>query len=130
LRQLSYSGKAFTDGLKAPYSIDNNKMLSRNTPTAMEFGFQTKQFLDARSDILEDQLKEVVHNSDEMKGSLQESVDDLKAIDEYVKSFTDAYRREREPLNAFNIANAISSYVRSLAALSHDLIYICVVTRD
>jgi len=110
-------GKAFTDGLKAPYSLDNKKMLLRNTPTLWNSAFQTKQFLDARSDILEDQLKEVVHNSDEMKGSLQESVDDLKANAEYARSFTDAYPEEREPLNAFNIANAISSYVRSLVTL-------------
>ena len=111
-------GRAFTDGLKAPYTLDNKKMLLRNTPTLWNSAFQTKQFLDARSDILEDQLKEVVHNSDEMKGSLQESVDELKAIDEYAKSFTDAYPEEKEPLNAFNIANAISSYVRSLVALN------------
>jgi cytochrome c peroxidase len=110
-------GKAFTDGLTVPYSLDNKKMLSRNTPTLWNSAFQTKQFLDARSDVLEDQLKEVVHNTDEMKGSLQEGVDDLKAIDQYVKLFKDAYPDESEPLNAFNIANAISSYVRSLAAL-------------
>ena len=111
-------GMAFTDGLKAPRTLDNKKMLLRNTPTLWNSAFQTKQFLDARSDILEDQLKEVVHNSDEMKGSLQESVDELKAIDEYAKSFTNAYPEEKEPLNAFNIANAISSYVRSLVALN------------
>ena len=112
------AANAFTDGLKAPYSLNRKKLLSRNTPTLWNSAFQTKQFLDARSDILEDQLKEVVHNSDEMKGSLQESVDDLKQIDEYVRSFTDAYPEEREPLNAFNIANAISSYVRSLISLN------------
>ena len=109
---------AFTDGLKAPYSLDKKNMLLRNTPTLWNSAFQTKQFLDARSDILEDQLKEVVHNSDEMRGSLQESVDDLKAISEYAQSFSDAYPEEREPLNAFNIANAISSYVRSLVSLN------------
>ncbi len=111
-------GNAFTDGLKAPYAIDNKKMLSRNTPTLWNSAFQTKQFLDARSDILEDQLKEVVHNSDEMQGSLLESVDDLSGIDEYVNLFRDAYPDERQPLNPFNVANAISSYVRSLVALN------------
>ena len=110
-------GKAFTDGLRVPSSLDNSKLLSRNTPTLWNSAFQTKQFLDARSDILEDQLKQVVHNSEEMKGSLQECVDDLKAIALYVNSFKDAYPDETEPLNAFNIANAISSYIRSLVAL-------------
>jgi cytochrome c peroxidase len=111
-------GNAFADGLKAPYAIDNKKKLSRNTPTLWNSAFQTKQFLDARSDILEDQLKEVVHNSDEMQGSLLESVDDLKGIDEYVNIFKDAYPEEGQPLNPFNVANAISSYVRSLIALN------------
>ena len=109
--------KSFTDGLTVPYALDNKTLLTRNTPTLWNAAFQTKQFLDARSDILEDQLKEVVHNTDEMKGSLQEGVDDLKAIKTYADSFNEAYPGEREPVNAFNIANAISSYIRSLVAL-------------
>ena len=109
--------KSFTDGLMLPYALDNKTLLTRNTPTLWNAAFQTRQFLDARSDILEDQLKEVVHNSDEMRGSLQEGVDDLKAIKEYVQSFNEAYPGESEPVNAFNIANAISSYIRSLVAL-------------
>ena len=110
-------GKFFTDGLTVPYALDQTKLLTRNTPTLWNAAFQTRQFLDARSEILEDQLKEVVHNTDEMKGSLQECVDDIKAIQEYVYSFNNAYPGENEPVNAFNIANAISSYVRSLVAL-------------
>jgi len=109
--------KAFTDGLTVPYALDNKTLLTRNTPTLWNSALQTRQFLDTRADILENQLKEVVHNTDEMKGSLKESVDDLRAIPSYVKSFDDAYPEEREPINAFNIANAISSYIRSLIAL-------------
>lgn len=109
--------KAFTDGLTAPYALDNKTLLTRNTPTLWNSALQTRQFYDARTDILESQLKEVVHNNAEMKGSLRESVSDLKRIPLYVTLFREAYSQEKEPLTAFNIANAISSYIRSLVSL-------------
>ena len=88
-------GKSFTDGLMVPYALDNKTLLTRNTPTLWNAALQTRQFLDTRSAILEDQLKEVVHNTDEMKGSLQENVDDLKAIQMYVHSFYRGISREK-----------------------------------
>ena len=109
--------KAFTDGLTVPYALDNKTKLTRNTPTLWNSALQTRQFLDTRTDILENQFKEVVHNTDEMKGSLKESVADLKKKPDYVNAFSKAYADEREPLNAFNIANAISSYIRTLIAM-------------
>jgi cytochrome c peroxidase len=109
--------KAFTDGLTVPYALDNKTKLTRNTPTLWNSALQTRQFFDTRTDILENQLKEVVHNDFEMKGSLEESAAELKKIPVYVKLFNDAYAEEKEPINAFNIANAISSYIRSLVAL-------------
>jgi cytochrome c peroxidase len=51
-----------------------------------------------------------------MKGSLRESVAELKKQSGYVEYFRDAYSDEKEPINAFNIANAISSYIRSLTS--------------
>lgn len=109
---------AFTDGLKTALSIDNKTSLSRNTPTLWNSVFQTRQFYDSREDILENQLKDVVHNSDEMKGSLKQSVIDLKNNQHYYPLFQQAYANEKEPVSAFNIANAISSYVRSLTAMN------------
>lgn len=108
--------KAFTDGLRVPLAVDNKKLLVRNSPTLWNSALQTRQFFDTRADVLEGQLKEVVHNSEEMQGSLAQSVALLKEQKEYVEYFKDAYAEEREPLNAYNIANAISSYVRSLTS--------------
>lgn len=110
--------KAFTDGVPVPYALDNKTLLSRNTPTLWNSTLQTRQFYDTRTDMLENQLKEVVHNTDEMKGSLKESVADLKKSDEYVQLFNAAYAGEKEPINTFNTANAISSYIRSLISLN------------
>lgn len=110
--------RAFTDGLARPYSLDNKTVLERNTPTLLNAGLQTKQFYDSRSDILENQLVEVVHNVKEMEGSLKKSVSELRSSAVYSKLFATAYSAEKEPINAFNIANAISSYIRSLRTLN------------
>jgi cytochrome c peroxidase len=108
--------KAFTDGLRVPLSLDEKTPLSRNSPTLWNSALQTRQFFDTRTDILEGQLKEVVHNSAEMKGSLRESVAQLKKQPDYLEYFREAYSDEKEPISAFNIANAISSYIRSLTS--------------
>ncbi len=59
----------------------------------------------------------MVHNTAEMKGSLKDAEADLKKIPAYNSLFRVAYPQESDPLNAFNIANAISSYIRSLISL-------------
>ena len=64
-------GLAFTDGLKTALSTDQKTFLLRNTPTLLNSVFQTKQFFDSRTNILESQLSDVVHNQEEMKGSLK-----------------------------------------------------------
>lgn len=110
--------KAFTDGLKKPYKLDNKTLLTRNTITLYNSGYQTRQFYDSRADILENQLTEVIHNEEEMNGSLKKSVGELKASSEYANLFKKAYPNEKEPVNTFTITNAIASYVRSLQSLN------------
>ena len=106
--------KAFTDGLPKPYSLDGERLLIRNTPTLYYSGLQTKQFFDSRADILENQLSEVVHNTEEMQGSMLQSAERIKNIPLYTTLFWEAYPAEKETINPFTIANSISSYVRSL----------------
>lgn len=109
--------KAFTDGLKTAVGIDNNTFLKRNTPTLWNSALQTKQFYDSRTSMLENQLHAVVHSSEEMGGSLKEAVKDLKQKPEYVVLFSRAYPNLQDTISPFTIANAISSYIRSLIAL-------------
>ena len=109
---------AFGDGLKTALSIDDSSYLSRNTPTLWNSVFQTKLFWDSRTNILENQLDEVVHNEKEMEGSLKESVALLKKDEKYAALFKEAYPDEKITIVEFNIANAISSYVRSLVSLN------------
>jgi cytochrome c peroxidase len=110
--------KGFTDGLARPYALDNKTHLERNTPTLLNAGFQTNQFYDSRADMLENQVTDVVHNAREMGGSLKKSVTELKGSPVYGVLFEKAYPAEKKPINAFTIANAISSYIRSLRSLS------------
>jgi cytochrome c peroxidase len=110
--------RGFSDGLAKPYAIDNKTILNRNTPTLWNAGYQTKQFYDSRVDILENQLGEVVHNVQEMQGSLNESVKELRNSGDYKKLFSEAYPNEKNPISTFTIANAISNYVRSLQSLN------------
>jgi len=109
---------AFGDGLKTALSIDDSSYLLRNTPTLWNSVFQTKLFWDSRTTILENQLDEVVHNEKEMEGSLKESVALLKKDEKYAALFKEAYPDEKITIVEFNIANAISSYVRSLVSLN------------
>lgn len=108
---------AFTDGLDKPYSIDQSHQLRRNTPTVINAGFQTKQFYDSRADILENQLSEVVHNVEEMEGSMQETVKRITHHPLYDSLFKKAYPTERT-ISPFIIANSISCYIRSLVSLN------------
>jgi cytochrome c peroxidase len=110
--------KAFTDGLSTALAIDNKTKLNRNTPTLWNSALQTRQFWDSRTDILENQLDEVVHNETEMKGSLKQSVEKLKANETYLQLFKQAYQTEKNPVVEFTVANAICSYIRSLTALN------------
>ena len=109
---------AFTDGLKKAFSMDEKNFLLRNTPTLWNSSLQTKQFFDSRATKLENQLSDVVHNEEEMRGSLKSSVEELKNHPVYAGLFAKAYAADKEPVTEYNIANAISSFVRSLISLN------------
>ena len=110
--------KAFTDGLPQAIAFDGVTVLLRNTPTVLNSVLQTRQFYDSRVSTLENQLSAVVHNEKEMKGSLRQSVLDLQRQADYKALFQKAYPNDREAISEYTIANAISSYIRSLVALN------------
>ncbi|MEO8584229.1 MAG: cytochrome c peroxidase [Flavitalea sp.] len=109
---------AFADGLKSPFDLTGGNKLKRNTPTLLNAGLQTRFFYDSRTETLENQLNSVVHNIDEMNGSLKSSIPLLRADKKYNALFIAAYPAEAIPVTEYNIANAISSYVRSLVIMN------------
>lgn len=110
--------RAFTDGLPKPSNMAGTKMLLRNTPTLWNTALQKRQFYDSRTETLENQLSAVVHNTDEMDGSLSNSIPRLVADKEYAAAFRNAYPNDKDYITQYNIANAISSYVRTLVGFN------------
>ncbi|MDX6188239.1 cytochrome c peroxidase [Flavobacterium sp. Fl-318] len=106
--------KAFTDGLKTNVSL-NGSNLMRNTPTLTYASLQNAQFWDMRQLDLEKQSVDVIENKDEMHGSLKDIHAQILLDAEYVKLFKKAYPKTAKP-EAWQIQNAIASYVRSLNA--------------
>jgi cytochrome c peroxidase len=107
---------AFTDTLATALAVDEKTYLLRKTPPLWFSALQTRQFFDSRTTKLENQLSDVVHNQEEMKGSLAQSVKDLSNDSIYKKYFQLAYPDEKEKITPYNISNAISSYMRTLVS--------------
>lgn len=110
--------RAFTDGFKTAKAISPTGTIKRNTPTLIAAAWQTRYFYDSRAATLENQLNSVVHNADEMNGSLRNGIELIKENENYSRQFRGAYANDKQPVTEYNIANAISSYVRSLSALN------------
>lgn len=91
--------KAFTDGLTKSRALGGRGFLSRNTPTLINAALQRSQFYDMRSQYLEDQVRNVIENKDEIHGDMKKAADKLGIP-------------ERE------ILVALSCYVRSLTSFN------------
>jgi len=104
--------KAFTDGLKTNLSLTGSN-LARNTPTLTYASLQNAQFWDMRQIDLEKQSVDVIQNKDEMHGSMDNIHAKILLDQEYIKLFKKAYPKTSKP-EAWQIQNAIASYVRSL----------------
>ncbi|HEY1194933.1 cytochrome-c peroxidase, partial [Flavobacterium sp.] len=104
--------KAFTDGLKTNVSLTGSN-LARNTPTLTYASLQNAQFWDMRQLDLEKQSVDVIQNKDEMHGSMDDIHAKILLNDEYISLFKKAYPKTVKP-EAWQIQNAIASYVRSL----------------
>jgi len=104
--------KAFTDGLKTNVSL-NGSNLARNTPTLTYASLQNAQFWDMRQLDLEKQSVDVIQNKDEMHGSMENIHAKILVDKEYIKLFKKAFPKTTKT-EAWQIQNAIASYVRSL----------------
>lgn len=105
--------KAFTDGLKANLSLKGIN-LRRNTPTLTYASLQHGQFWDLRQPDLEKQSVDVIQNQDEMHGSMDIILSKITADTKYARAFKKAFKSDKT--EAWQVQNAIASYVRSLNA--------------
>ncbi|WP_212004542.1 cytochrome c peroxidase [Chitinophaga sp. HK235] len=111
------ASKAFTDGMVKNTGLDSKTPIARNTPGLLNTAFQSKQFYDSRAVFLENQVSDVVHNKQEMNGSLQQTAHALKKDSAYVHLFSKAFAAGRNSITEENIANALASFLRSLVSL-------------
>lgn len=105
--------KAFTDGLQFSTIQVHNQSISRNSPTLMYAAFQKSFFYDLRSQDLENQIEEVMKNPTEFNLSTKEITSKISQRKDYQLLYSKAFPNKKE-ITAFEIRNAIASYVRSL----------------
>jgi cytochrome c peroxidase len=79
---------AFTDGMTRNTVLGSHALLPRNTPTLFNAALQPAQFDDLRAATLEDQIRDVLSNPAEMRGSLSgpDSPVIVSALAAYVRS--------------------------------------------
>lgn len=110
--------KAFTDGMTKSLSLDGRSLVRRNTPTVLNAGLQPGLFYDLRVAYLEDQATDVITSATEMHGSLQYAVNRLQQSPAYAQLFARAFPSAADPVNSYNLRNALGSYIRSLSSLN------------
>lgn len=113
-----HEGKAFTDGLTTAAGLNGKKFLLRNTPTLTYAGLQRGFFYDLKAGSLEDQALDVVHQKDEMDGSLTEAAKRINKNKAYAPAFTKAFNDKTGKADPWRIQHALASYIRSLSPFS------------
>ncbi|MBC7829058.1 MAG: cytochrome C peroxidase [Chitinophagaceae bacterium] len=109
--------KAFTDGFTKSRALGSTGFLVRNTPTLINAGLQKAQFYDMRASYLEDQVRNVIENKDEIHGSLKQAVTRLNNDTRYSHLFKTAFPSITE-INERLVQIALSCYIRSLTSLN------------
>lgn len=106
--------KTFTDGLPLSIATGSKGFLSRNTPALINAGYQHGQFYDLRAAFLEDQVKDVIQNKDEIHGSLTVSAKRLSADSNYISLFRKSFSSLHPAIEPIHIQVALAAYIRSL----------------
>jgi len=106
----------FTDGLKKASNFAHGGTLARNTPTLYYAALQASQFYDQRTSTLEEQIHDVMKNSEEFNLADAALISKISSINEYKQLSKLAFKSDS--LDNFKIRNAIGSYVRSLQPFS------------
>ena len=104
---------AYTDGLVTSKGFTSGN-IKRNAPTVMYSALQQAMFYDLRSPSLEDQAADVIHNKEEMSGSMHNISRLIGTDSDYKRLFRKAYP-ELDSVQPVHIQNALAIFVRSLS---------------
>ncbi len=108
----------FTDGRQQANNFIHGGNLPRNTPTLYYAALQASQFYDVRSTTLEDQIFEVMKNTNEFNFSSAGIAKKLMQDSAYESLFKNAFANVEVGTTGFEVRNAIAAYVRSLSPFS------------
>jgi cytochrome c peroxidase len=109
--------KGFSDGNATSLAFSGSGVLKRNAPTIVNAAFQASYFYDIRVNFLEDQIRQVVNNSDELHGDFSLAVNLIRTSEEYRRLFAEAFKGTRDTAITSNaIVSAISAYERTLVS--------------
>lgn len=84
---------------------------TRNSPTVINAGYYEENFWDGRAGSLEEQATGPITSEVEMNQDLDELVEELKAVPEYVDEFENVFN---DQITADNIAKAIAAFERTI----------------
>lgn len=110
--------KAHTDGFPVNASLHGSAFLQRNTPTLLNVALQPALFYDSRTRYLEEQVREVVANRQEMAGQLELAVAAIRQDASLSRAFRKVFPKDREPVTEANLSTALAAYERSLTRLN------------
>jgi len=104
----------FSEPQPKSIAFDGHSFVQRNAPTLFYAGYQHEQFWDGRAKSLEEQVKTVINNPQEMNGSV--ALNTLTArLPGYANSFKEVFGKEEDSLlSGDKVAYAIAAYIREL----------------
>jgi len=103
----------WSDGL--PTAIGHGMtVLGRATPTILNTAYQRFQFWDGRARTLEEQALGPIEAEVEMAGNVEDAVEKLKKIPQYVELFEKAY--PGEGISGATLAKALASFERTVVS--------------
>ncbi|MBO9204951.1 MULTISPECIES: cytochrome-c peroxidase [Niastella] len=107
--------KHFTDGLPKSLTIDGHSHVARNAASLLYAGYQYGQFWDGRAKSVEEQVKTVLNNEQEMNGG-EIVISALLARKTYYKIVLDSiFPASIDSINITEkVAMALAAYVRTL----------------
>ncbi|MBB5645600.1 cytochrome c peroxidase [Pedobacter cryoconitis] len=106
----------FNEPLKTSVAFDGKSNVPRNAPTLLYAGFQYSQFWDGRVKSLQEQVKAVIANPQEMNGEHQVIMERISRSAAYQRDFKGSFPLLKGNLIHIDaIATALAAYVQSLA---------------
>lgn len=107
--------KHFTDGLAKSIAFNGHSSLKRNASSLLYSGFQYEQFWDGRAKSLEEQVKTVLSNHDEMNCDPVPTINRLVNDENYTRLFSNSFPGNKDSIVTIDkIAASIAAFVRTL----------------